>query len=82
MTEVDAEGSVPVIHNLARDKQIEAYRLDVGVEVAPSEHLFKFARFDDRGPALDAGAPRHVCVRFKEVATQHFPEFLFGKGDR
>lgn len=82
MTEVDAEGAVPMIHDLTRDEQVEAHRLDVRVEVAPAEHLFKFACFDDRGTALDTGVPRRIRVRFEEVATQHFPKFLFGKGHR
>lgn len=82
MTEVDAEGAVPMIHDLTRDEQVEAHCLDVRVEVSPAKHLLKFACFDDWGAALHTGVPRLVRVRFKEVATQHFPKFLFGKGHR
>lgn len=61
MTEVDAEGAIPMIHYLTRDKQVEAHRLDVGVEVTPAEHLLKFTCFDDWWAALDTRVSR--CVR-------------------
>lgn len=42
VSEVDAEGPVPMVHDLPRDKQVQGDRLDVGVEVAPAKDFLHF----------------------------------------
>lgn len=37
VSEVDAEGPIAMVHDLPCDKQVQGYRLDVGVEVAPAK---------------------------------------------
>lgn len=51
VAEVDAEGPVAMIYNFTSDEKVELHRLDVGVKVAPAEHLLKLASLDD-GPSL------------------------------
>ena len=48
MAEVDAEGAVAMVHNLACDQQVEFDGLDVGVEVPPAKHLLELPRLDHR----------------------------------
>lgn len=62
VAEVDAKRAVPVVHDLPRDQQVEFDSLDIGVEVPPSEHLFKFPSLDD-GPAFSSGlCTLNICL--------------------
>lgn len=44
VAEVDAEGPVSVVHNLACDQQVQGHCLDVGVEITPSKYFFHLGR--------------------------------------
>lgn len=50
VAEVDAECPIAVIHDFSSNKEVELYCLDVGVEVAPAEHLLELPSFDDGSP--------------------------------
>lgn len=53
--EVDAECPVAVIHDFTSNEKVELHRLDVGMEVAPTEHLLELAGLDD-GPPFCPGS--------------------------
>ena len=55
VAEVDAERPVAVVHNFTGDEKVELHRLDVGMEVAPAEHLLELAGLDD-GPPFCSGS--------------------------
>lgn len=50
MAEVDAEGAVAVIDDLASNQEVELDSFDVGVEISPAEHFLELARLDHRPP--------------------------------
>lgn len=70
--EVDAEGAVAVIHDFAGDEKVELHRFDVGMEIAPAEHLLELPGLDD-GPPFRPGS-RIVVGR---GVVQPVPLFLF-----
>lgn len=39
-----------MIHDFAGDEEVQLHRLDVGMEVAPTEHLLELAGLHDRPP--------------------------------
>lgn len=45
VAEIDAEGSVAVVDDFPRDEEVKLDRFDVGMKVAPAEHLLKLACF-------------------------------------
>lgn len=77
VAEVDAEGPVAVIHNLTRDEEVQLHRLDIGMEVAPTEHLLELAGLDD-GPPLGPGSRVAGVGRVVEPV----PLLRFGEGVR
>lgn len=55
VAEVDAERPVAVINDFTSDEKVELHGLNIGMEVAPTEHLLEFAGLDD-GPPFRSGS--------------------------
>lgn len=54
MAEINTEGTIAVVDNLAGNEEVELDCLDVGVEVSPAEHLLEFSCLD-HGPPFGPG---------------------------
>lgn len=50
VAEINTEGTIAVVDNLASNKKVELDCLNVGVEISPAEHLLEFSCLDHRPP--------------------------------